>query len=112
MANPYTLPPDNLTDNGNALVNLLVWEAQNVNGLFVSFLFLLFLAIWIVGFKVDESRRGRSNAIMWMAVSALIVTGIEFIAFLIPGLINIEVLGISLALTIGAAVLFFLTKDR
>jgi hypothetical protein len=66
-----------------------------------------FIIIMLGGVYAQNRRIGFSNVPMWGAIAGLVTTTSAFILTAINGVVNLETLGILIALTIGFAFWFF-----
>ena len=108
----YNLPSANLSNGSNGIEQLVIYEAQQIPALIPGLLFFIFLAIGLGGYLSQERRTGRGNMPMWFTIAGFITTSASFILLMYNGLINLEVVILSMVITIGFALWFMLSPDE
>lgn len=78
--------------------------------LFPLILLFEFCIILLAGVYAQNRRIGFSNIPMWGAIAGLVTTTSAFLYSAISGIISIETIGTSLAVTFGFAIWFLLTN--
>jgi hypothetical protein len=101
----YSLP-ENVTEPDVLLVKI----TEQVPGLVPALLFMIWAIITIGGYFTQERRIGTGHFPMWFTIGGLITTTISFILYLIPGLLNLEMVIILIAVTFGSAMWYFLAS--
>lgn len=101
----YTIP-ENVTD----LADLAIKTSSQIDILFPLILFFVWIVIAGAGYFSEERRLGRGQFAFWATLGGLITTTVSFILFLVDGLVNLETIGICIALTFGFAMWFFIAS--
>lgn len=107
---PYSLP--NITNGSSGIEQLLIYESQQVSSFVPMLLFFFFAVIAGAGIYSQERRVGRANVPMWLAIAGFIVSIGSIILYLIPGFVSLEVLIITMVLTIVFTMWFLLSGDE
>ena len=77
-----------------------------------SFLFFVFAIVFIGGIISQKRRNGWADYPLWATMASLSTLLITLLLTLKQGLINLEVLGIVIAVTIFSGLWLFLSKGR
>jgi hypothetical protein len=107
----YTIPAINLTANSTGFESIPIYASGQINTLAGGVLFLVFLAIMLVGYSAQKKKES-GNLAMWAATSGLITTTGAIFLFLIKGIVNIETVIVCLSVTIFLALWALLSYTR
>lgn len=105
----------NMSNGSQGIEAIVAAEAAQINGLAAGILLLIFLVVLGAGYFAQERRVGAGNLLMWASIAGLITTTGAFILYLYDkvsmdiAIINIEVVMITLLITIVCAVAFLLS---
>lgn len=92
--------------------NTIVDVVSTVPSFIIGLLFFVWCVIFLGGMAAQRRRTGYSDAPQWAVMSSISTLLLSLILTLREGLINIEVLGIIVAVTIFAGLWFFMSKGR
>ena len=107
MAYTYTQP--NLTGGvDDVLIEIATTVPSFINGL----LLFIFGVVFFGGVVEQKRRSGYADYPMWFVMSSLATLVVTLILTINKGLINLETLGIVVALTILSGLWFFLSRGR
>jgi hypothetical protein len=95
--------------NGTDVATVYGGIANQAPWLFPMVLFFEYVIIMIGGVYAQNRKIGYSNVPMWGAIAGLTTTTSAFFLSIITGVIDLNSLGICLAVTIGFAVWFFMS---
>ena len=107
MANLYTQP--NLT---GGLDQNLVEVVSTVPSFIPGLLLFVFGVVFLAGSSTQRARAGFSDNQMWAVLASISTLLVSLLLTLIPGLINIETLGVVVAVNIFSGLWLFLSKAR
>lgn len=108
----YELPPSNITNSSEALVDLVVYISSEVPILAPSILFLIFIVLLGSGYFSEERRKGRGDLAKWFAISGFITATLSIVLFLINGIVNLVTVVIAVVVSmIGTLWLLFTSRD-
>lgn len=104
---PYELP----SNTTNTLEELLAYQSGQIPILWPMILLLIFVTILGSGYVYLEKKTGKGRFSMWFAIAGLITTTLAFILFLIPGLINLEVVSICVIVSVVGGLWFLFSAE-
>ena len=108
----YELPPTNITNGTQPLVDLLAYESSQICTLMPGILFLIFIIVLGSGYLSEDRKRGRGNFPKWFAISGFITATLSLILFLMNGIVNLIVVMITIAVSmVGTLWLLFSSMD-
>lgn len=100
----------NISSINNTSLDLTYTGIINLNPWITPLVcFFEFIIILLTGVYAQNRRIGFSNVPMWGAIAGLVTTTSAFILSAIEGVINLETIGVLIAVTIGFTLWFFLT---
>tara|TARA_R100001530_G_scaffold119075_1_gene86221 strand:+ start:352 stop:681 length:330 start_codon:yes stop_codon:yes gene_type:complete len=92
--------------------NTLVEITREVPSFLIGFLMFIWGFVFMGGMASQTKRRGYADPAMWAVMASISTLMVTLVLSLTAGLINLEVLGIVVAITIMSGLWFFLSKGR
>lgn len=107
------MPPNwvlaNEVNQSGELDGLVIYLASQEPYMMPAILAFIYLLIAVGTFVIETKRREVGNIPGSMTVAGVVTGTIAFILFLKPGIVNIQTVSFIVALTVGSALLFFLS---
>lgn len=92
------------------LEGLVAYEVSQVSYVGPGILFLIFMCIFLAGAYSSKRSSDKSSVISWLFLSSFVTSVIGFILFLASGILTLEVMTISVCLTLLFGLMFFLVR--
>jgi len=90
----------------------LIQVATEVPSFIIGMLIFIFGVIFLGGSSTQKKRTGYADYPMWAIMGSLSILVVTLILTIKEGLINLETLGIIVAITILSGLWFFLSRGR
>lgn len=105
MANIYTVP--NAT---SGMDEALIDVVSGVPSFIPGFLIFVFLVVFLGGMNAQRKRLGTTDMPMWAVMASIATLLISLLLSLKEGLMQIEILGIVIGLTVASGLWLFLDR--